>query len=483
MTPRRKITRRKLLKGTVAAAAAANTVLAAKPPLHPLGVAPQVKAASLAPAEELKSKIYYKDNPSYETFRKAATWNARKPNRYPNAIVHAENVDDVIAAVKLAKANNWQVATRSGGHSFTGSHTRDNAVLINIYKMKELKVDTKNRTAIVSPAWFGDQLNDVLAKDNLVALTAHDPTVGIGGFTLCGGHSTLGRMYGPACASLYALDLVTADGELIHADEKQNSDYLWAARGSGPGFFGAAVRFYLNLYPLPTHRMSSGYVFEPEAIDEVATWLGTHQNAFPKYLEAVITGSTTKDGKGYIRMGGTVHASSEKEADEALKLIENSPVVAKATSKRLRNPYTGKGGGGIIPGSRQQLDGLWVTATPDKILAHGRESFLKFPTQPSYMLWLHWGPPHKLPDMAYSLQGDIYMSPNAIYYDAADDAKCAAWSADVMSKLRPLANGSQMNDENMPVNKGPYLAKENAAKLEVLRKKYDPQRRFAGFLS
>jgi hypothetical protein len=85
--------------------------------------------------------------------------------------------------------------------------------------------------------------------------------------------------------------------------------------------------------------------------------------------------------------------------------------------------------------------------------------------------------------MAYSLQGDIYMSPNAIYYDAADDAKCAAWSADVMSKLRPLANGSQMNDENMPANKGPYLAKENAAKLEVLRKKYDPQRRFAGFLT
>ena len=422
MTTRRNITRRKLLKGTVAATAAANTFTALGRSIR-WALRSRAKAAEVAGADALKSKVFYKENPSYEVFRKAATWNAKKPNRYPNAIVLAESdIDDVIAAVKLAKANNWQVATRSGGHSFTGSHTRDHAVLINIYKMKELKVDAKNRTAVVSPAWFGDQLNDELAKDNLVALTAHDPTVGIGGFTLCGGHSTLGRMYGPACASLEALDLVNADGELIHADEKQNTEYLWAARGSGPGFFGAAVRFYLNLYPLPTHRMSSGYVFEPEAIDEVATWLGTHQNAFPRYLEAVITGSTTKEGKGYIRMGGTVHASSEKEADDALKLIENSPVVAKATSKRLRSPYTGKGGGGIIPGSRQQLDGLWVTATPDKILAHGRDAFLKLPTKESFMLWLHWGPPHKLPDMAYSLQGDIYMSPNAIYYDAADDA-------------------------------------------------------------
>ncbi len=480
MTTRRKISRRKLLRGSVVAAAAANAATA----LGALAATPQAKAAEANAPAALAGKVYYKDNPSYETFRRAATWNARKPNRYPNAIVFPENVDDVIAAVKLAKANNWQVATRSGGHSFTGSHTRDHAVLINIYKMKELKVDAKNRTAVVSPAWFGDQLNDELTKDNLVALTAHDPTVGIGGFTLCGGHSTLGRMYGPACASLEALDLVNADGELIHADEKQNTDYLWAARGSGPGFFGVAVRFYLKLYPLPTHRMSSGFIFEPEAIDEVSEWLGRHQNAFPKYLESVMTGGTTKEGKSYVRMGGTVHASSEKEADEALKLVENSPVVAKATSKRLRTPYTGKGnGGGIVPGSRQILDGLWVTATPDKIMQHGRDAFLKLPTKESFMLWLHWGPPHKLPDMAYSLQGDIYMSPNAIYYDAADDARCAAWSADVISKLRPLANGSQMNDENMQFNKGPYLSKESAAKLDILRKKYDPQRRFAGFLT
>jgi FAD/FMN-containing dehydrogenase len=47
-------------------------------------------------------------------------------------------VSDVIAAVKLAAERGWQVSTRSGGHSFTGSHTRDNSVLINIQRMKEL---------------------------------------------------------------------------------------------------------------------------------------------------------------------------------------------------------------------------------------------------------------------------------------------------------------------------------------------------------
>jgi FAD/FMN-containing dehydrogenase len=40
-----------------------------------------------------------------------------------------------------------------------------------------------------------------------------------------------------------------------------------------------------------------------------------------------------------------------------------------------------------------------------------------------------------------------------------------------------------MNDENMPANKGPYLSKEAAEKLERLRKKYDPQRRFVSYLT
>jgi len=49
--------------------------------------------------------------------------------------------------------------------------------------------------------------------------------------------------------------------------------------------------------------------------------------------------------------------------------------------------------------------------------------------------------------------------------------------------LRPVSIGSQMNDENMPANKGPYLSTEAAARLEALRAKYDPDRRFVSFLT
>ena len=98
------------------------------------------------------------------------------------------------------------------------------------------------------------------------------------------------------------------------------------------------------------------------------------------------------------------------------------------------------------------------------------------------MLWMHWGPSQKLPDMAYSLQADTYLSPSIHYTDAKDDQRVADWVANAVDSFRPISIGSQMNDENMPRNKGPYLSAAASAKLETLRKKYDPENRFAGFV-
>ena len=55
--------------------------------------------------------------------------------------------------------------------------------------------------------------------------------------------------------SVEAIDVVTADGELVRADERRTPTCFWAARGAGPGFFGVVTRFHLRLQPRP--RQSS----------------------------------------------------------------------------------------------------------------------------------------------------------------------------------------------------------------------------------
>ena len=166
-------------------------------------------------------------------------------------------------------------------------------------------------------------------------------------------------------------------------------------------------------------------------------------------------------------------------------MLEGCPVVSKAITRRVKYVpmQVGNGDGNNPTGARYIFDGAWTSAKPSEILAAVREDFINLPTPQSYMLWMHWGPVQKLKDMAYSVQGDTYLSPCGISWDEKDDAKCAAWCANVIRKLKPISFGSQMNDENMPSNKGPYLSEEAAAKLETLRKKYDPQRRFVSFLT
>lgn len=434
-------------------------------------------------ADELNGKIFYKGDSQYETLRTGSVWNARKPNRFPEAIVMAETDADVIAAVKLAKERGWKIGTRSGGHSFTASHLRDGAVQINLSRMRQLSIDAESRLATVSPSWRGDAFNDRLREYGLVFPAAHCPGVGLGGFIMCGGHSTYSRKYGPACASLQALDVVTADGELIHADESNNSDYLWAARGSGPGFFGVAVRFYLNLYPLPKMRKNAQYTFDVDVIDELFQWFSQIQNSFPPYMEGVLR-SQLVEGKPRLYMGGAAYGDSENEIDDALAILETCPVRSRALSRPgSSTAASGAGGGGLILGSRVNVDGVWSSASGEKVLAVARDAFLSFPTPQSFMLWLHWGPVQKLEDMAYSLQGDAYLSPNAVWKDPNDDARCTAWANAIVSKLASISVGSQMNDENMVYNKLPYLSPQAAARLELMRRKYDPDQRFVSFLT
>ena len=64
-----------------------------------------------------KGTILPKGAPSFEAALLGTSFNAQDPGRRPDLIVQANDVDDVIAAVKRARDEGLKIGICSGGHS------------------------------------------------------------------------------------------------------------------------------------------------------------------------------------------------------------------------------------------------------------------------------------------------------------------------------------------------------------------------------
>src|SRR5215212_1854568 len=201
--------------------------------------------------DELTGTVLRHGDPGYEAARRECVWNGRIAGRFPELIVQAERDEDVVTALAMARERDLAVGVRSGGHSWAGSHLRDGGMLLDVSRLAGVSVDAAAATAAVGPGVRGSDLVATLREHDLFFPVGHCQGVALGGYLLQGGFGWLSRIFGPACVSVTAVDVVTADGTLVHADERSHSDLLWAARGAGPGFFGVVTRFHLALHPWP----------------------------------------------------------------------------------------------------------------------------------------------------------------------------------------------------------------------------------------
>lgn len=141
-------------------------------------------------------------------------------------------------------------------------------MIIDLSLLNEVKIE--GSTAIIQPVISNRDLAELLGKQNLAFPIGHCPTVKAGGYLLNGGMSWNMSEWGPACMSVEATDFITAEGKKIKASALEHPDLFWAARGSGPGMFAIATRFYLKCYPLPQAMMTSDYYYHLDDLSSVA---------------------------------------------------------------------------------------------------------------------------------------------------------------------------------------------------------------------
>src|SRR5713101_5312982 len=174
----------------------------------------------------------------YERLRRSMVWHQLVPKRRPRIIVQAANENAVVEAVRFARSNGMKVAVRGGGHNWVGFSLRDDSLLIDLGRLKNVSIDREAHIAVIQPALTSRDFNRRLAAEGLAFPVGHCPSVPMGGFLLSGGIGWNFNAWGPSCISIETARVVIADGTLVVASEKENADLLWAVRGAGPGFFG-----------------------------------------------------------------------------------------------------------------------------------------------------------------------------------------------------------------------------------------------------
>lgn len=441
----------------------------------------------------VSGKVFWPGDPSYERERGSTCYRMNKPKRFPGTIVQPLSDKDVVAAVRFAKRHGMEVTTRSGGHSWSASHIRDKCLLIDMSRMQDLQIDPKAKTLWTNPGVIGSRINAELDPHGLIVPTAHHPSPGIGGFCMNGGFGWNSRLWGNGAAHLIAIDVVTADGELIRADEHQNTDFLWAARGSGAGFFGVITRMKLRCNDRPKVMKVSAYGFTADAFDELFAWARNVADKIPPYLEFVMT-STAHDPKTdapspvRLTLAGLALTDDEAMADAALDILATCPCLDKATFKAEKKPTTlderyTSGYAADPAGYRFAADNIYTNAPAEVLVPKIKDMFLNLPTPRTHVFWLTWGPTKPFPkDMALSIQGDIYIGAYTIWSDPKDDARLEAWPVARMKELDDISVGAQMNDENMLHHQQDYLSHEAYLKVERMRLQHDPEHRFASWL-
>lgn len=416
----------------------------------------------------------------YEEARRATVWNARTPDRYPDSVVQAESEADVVRAVRLAAERGMRIGVRSGGHSWAGNHVRDGGMLLDVSGLDEIAIDPAAMTASVGPGCRGNLVLAALAEHDLFFPAGHCEGVCLGGYLLQGGFGWNGRVHGPACMSVEAIDVVTADGELVRADEQSHPELFWAARGAGPGFFGAVTCFHLRLYSKPRHVANGVHLYPIELLDEVFSWAHEVGPSVPRTVELMVIVHRDLEGEPEIAVTAPALVDSAEEAAAALAFLETCPVKQRAkmvvpnVEVTMRDLYAAVHES-YPDDHRYAVDNIWTHAPVEELLPGLRRIAETLPEAPSHMLWMNWGPSPPRPEMAYSVEDETYIAAYGVWRDAAEDGVNAAWAGERMAAMSHLASGIQLADENLGQRPARFASDANMARLDRVRARYDPK--------
>jgi len=204
------------------------------------------KATIESLSEQVRGEVITENDDRYEEARRV--YNGMIDKR-PKAIVRPSDQADVISVVRFVGETGADLSIRGGSHSVPGFGTNDGGVVLDLSSMRGTRVDPRSKSARAQGGCLWGDLDHATHAFGLATVGGVVSTTGIGGLTLGGGFGYLARGHGLTIDNLISADVVTANGELVHASEDDNADLFWALRGGG-GNFGVVTDFEFRLHPV-----------------------------------------------------------------------------------------------------------------------------------------------------------------------------------------------------------------------------------------
>jgi FAD/FMN-containing dehydrogenase len=406
-------------------------------------------------------------------------------DRRPALIVRCRTTHDVVATLAFALRTGLEVSVRGGGHNVAGRAVTEGAVMIDLAEMKAIAIDPDRAIATAAGGVLWRELNDAAAEHGLAVTGGTVSGTGIAGSTLGGGLGWLMAKYGLAADNLVAVELVTAEGDILHVDATAHADLFWALRGGG-GNFGVATSFTYRVHPVGV--IVGGLIAHP--IDAAPELLRMYRDAvahIPDDLTVFAGLVHAPDGSGAkLAVLVVFHTGDPDEAERDLAPFKawGSPLVVDVQAM----PY---------PVMNTLLDyrfpagslNYWLSNftrnLSDEFIEIAVEQFAAVPSSMTAILLEHFhgavtrigqtetAVPHRDPGWNLVIP--------SVWTDPAKSDANIAWTRDTFAALRPhLGTGRWLNylgdDQAGEAIRAAYGP--NYDRLRDVKRRYDPDNVF-----
>ena len=419
----------------------------------------------------------------YETARRVHNGMVDK---CPALIARCSGVADIMAAIELAHKLNLEIAVRGGGHNVAGRSVVDGGLMIDLATMKGIFVDPETRTARAQGGvtWAGfnreTQVHGLATTGGVVSST------GIAGLTLGGGLGWLMSKYGMAVDNLLSAEVVTANGELIHASAEDDPELFWGLRGGG-GNFGVVASLEYRLHPVGP-MVTGGLIAYPfEMARDVLRYFRETTSSLPDELMMVSGLVHAPDGSGAkIAVIGLCHCGPLATAAAAVAPIKSfgAPfldTVGPRTYCELNTMLDGANPKGAL--------NYWKSSFLDRLDDHAIDAiidcFSRCPSPMGQLVLEHFhGAATRVPvnATAYPHRAAGY---NAViisqWMERAITGRCVAWAKDSFAALASYAAAGRYvnylgDDEAGDPTAAAYGP--NYPRLQKIKARYDPRNAF-----